>query len=174
MLDVIDFIADRGGDPKKVKESQRKRHAPEGVVDEVIALYEDARKTRYEASQIGSKINEVQKEIGKLKKAKEDATKLLEKKADLEKEKKMAEDDALLKENKRDFKAKSIGNYVHDSVPISDNEVCLLRVYKGCPRAEIICFAKSRTTTPSFEPGPQKTSRSRRKTASPTTKSSQE
>lgn len=43
MLDVNDFIAERGGDPKKIKESQRRRHAPEEIVDEVIAMFEDHR-----------------------------------------------------------------------------------------------------------------------------------
>ena len=76
MLDVLDFITDRGGDPKKVKESQRKRYADEAVVDEVIALYEDARASgflilcggpslighaaRYQVSQIKTQINGVQ------------------------------------------------------------------------------------------------------------------
>lgn len=46
MLDVLDFIADRGGDPQKVRESQKRRYADEGIVDEVIALYEDARASR--------------------------------------------------------------------------------------------------------------------------------
>jgi len=45
MLDVLDFIADKGGNPQKIKESQRRRFAPEEVVDEVIALYEDHRKS---------------------------------------------------------------------------------------------------------------------------------
>lgn len=44
MLDINDFIAERGGDVKKIKESQRRRHAPEEVVDEVIAMFEDHRK----------------------------------------------------------------------------------------------------------------------------------
>lgn len=44
MLDIFDFIVEKGGDPNKIKESQRKRYAPEEAVDEVIALYEDARK----------------------------------------------------------------------------------------------------------------------------------
>ena len=44
MLDVVDFIADRGGDPKKIRESQRLRNAPESAVDEVIALYEQHRR----------------------------------------------------------------------------------------------------------------------------------
>jgi seryl-tRNA synthetase len=44
MLDLADFVSDRGGDPNKIKESQRKRFAPENVVDEVITLYEEARR----------------------------------------------------------------------------------------------------------------------------------
>lgn len=44
MLDLNDFIAERGGDPKKIKESQRRRFASEEAVDEVIALYEEARR----------------------------------------------------------------------------------------------------------------------------------
>ena len=46
MLDVLDFIAERGGDPKKVKESQRRRYVAEEVVDEVAALWEDAYKSQ--------------------------------------------------------------------------------------------------------------------------------
>ena len=45
MLDIFDFIVEKGGDPKKIKESQRCRYAPEEAVDEVIALYEDHRKS---------------------------------------------------------------------------------------------------------------------------------
>ena len=45
MLDVIDFIAERGGNPEKIRESQRRRHAPVEIVDEIIALWEDHRKS---------------------------------------------------------------------------------------------------------------------------------
>jgi seryl-tRNA synthetase len=38
MLDVNDFITERGGNPEKIKESQRRRYAPVEIVDEVIAL----------------------------------------------------------------------------------------------------------------------------------------
>ena len=88
MLDVWDFIKERGGDPEKVRESQRRRNAPVAAVDEVIALYEDHRKSmnlahpflylrgnrihrslaKYEASQVGTRINANQKEIGAKKK----------------------------------------------------------------------------------------------------------
>jgi seryl-tRNA synthetase len=50
MLDVLDFVKEKGGNPEKIKESQRRRHAPEEVVDEVIALYEDHRKSTMQFS----------------------------------------------------------------------------------------------------------------------------
>ncbi|KAI9881371.1 MAG: Cytosolic seryl-tRNA synthetase [Pleopsidium flavum] len=131
MLDVFDFIEDKGGDPKKIRESQRRRYAPEEAVDEVIALYEDHRKSKfdpdylppelaltrpkYEASQIGTKINANQKEIGLKKRAQEDASELLLKKADLDKAKKVLEESALEKEAALQRKIRTIGNYVHDS-----------------------------------------------------------
>lgn len=122
MLDIFDFIVDKGGNPQKIKESQKRRYAPEEAVDEVIALYEDHRKTQYSATQINSKINETQKQIGVKRKAKENADDLISQKVDLEKEKKAliesaAEKDVVLKK-----KIITIGNIVHDSVPISDNE----------------------------------------------------
>ena len=46
MLDVFDFIVEKGGNPEKIKESQRRRYAPEEAVDEIVALYEDHRKSR--------------------------------------------------------------------------------------------------------------------------------
>jgi seryl-tRNA synthetase len=45
MLDIFDFVVDKGGNPEKIKESQRRRYAPEEAVDEVITLYEDHRKS---------------------------------------------------------------------------------------------------------------------------------
>lgn len=46
MLDIVDFIVEKGGNPQKIKESQKRRYAPEEAVDEVIALYEDHRKSQ--------------------------------------------------------------------------------------------------------------------------------
>ena len=50
MIEIQDFIVERGGDPKKIKESQRRRHAPEEVVDEVITLWEDHRKSKEQST----------------------------------------------------------------------------------------------------------------------------
>ena len=55
--------------------------------------------------------------------AKEDAGELLQKKGALEKEKKQLEDDAKKEEVELQKKLKTVGNYVHDSVPVSANEV---------------------------------------------------
>lgn len=47
----------------------------------------------------------------------------MEQKAALEKRKKDAEEVAAQKETERDRQIRLIGNYVHDSVPVSNNEV---------------------------------------------------
>ncbi|EWZ35622.1 seryl-tRNA synthetase [Fusarium oxysporum f. sp. radicis-lycopersici 26381] len=122
MLDIEDFIEERGGNPEKIRESQRRRHAPVELVDEVIALWQDARKTQYGVTQIGTQINGVQKEIGLKKRAKEDATELLKQKEELTEKKKIQEELAAAKNAELKVKAKLVGNYVHDSVHVSDNE----------------------------------------------------
>ncbi|KAF2999374.1 Cytosolic seryl-tRNA synthetase [Curvularia kusanoi] len=122
MLDINDFIAERGGDPEKIRESQRKRHAPVEIVDEVIELFEDHRKTQYAATQIGSQINGLQKQVGQKKKAKESADDLLAEMAELKKQKAAKEDEAAQKLVKLNQKAKSVGNYVHKDVPVSGTE----------------------------------------------------
>ncbi|KAI6781260.1 seryl-tRNA synthetase [Emericellopsis cladophorae] len=122
MLDVIDFIKERGGDPEKIRESQRRRHAPVEIVDDIIALWEDHRKTLYAATQFNGKINDVQKQIGAKKKAKENADDLLQQKIALEKEKKAINDEATEKDALLKKKVKSVGNIVEDSVPVSNNE----------------------------------------------------
>jgi seryl-tRNA synthetase len=44
MLDINDFIVARGGNPEKIKESQKRRGAPVETVDKVIELFEEARR----------------------------------------------------------------------------------------------------------------------------------
>ncbi|KAL9033645.1 MAG: hypothetical protein Q9214_007414, partial [Letrouitia sp. 1 TL-2023] len=122
MLDIVDFVKEKGGEPEKIRESQNRRFAKEQVVDDVIALYEDHRKTKYEASQIGTRINTIQKEIGSRKKRKEDASQLIQEKESLQEEKKKIEDSVLEKERALRKTIKTIGNYVHESVPISKSE----------------------------------------------------
>ncbi|KAI4167578.1 MAG: hypothetical protein LQ348_007635 [Seirophora lacunosa] len=133
MLDVVDFIKERGGDPNSIRESQRRRYAPEGAVDEVVALYEDHRKTKYEAQKVGNKINDTQKGIVIKKKAKEDAGDLIKVKADLQDQKRKLEESVVDKEEALQHKLKTIGNYVHDSVPVSESEDNNTRIRTWAP-----------------------------------------
>ncbi|KKA25957.1 hypothetical protein TD95_002149 [Thielaviopsis punctulata] len=119
MLDIQDFITERGGNPEAIRQSQRARGASVEIVDEIIELWQDHRKT---ATQIGSKINAVQKEIGAKKKAKENADELLQQKIALEKEKKDLLTAAEEKQTVLRNKAKTVGNIVHSSVPVSMTE----------------------------------------------------
>ncbi|KAI9695500.1 MAG: Cytosolic seryl-tRNA synthetase [Bogoriella megaspora] len=122
MLDLLDFVADKGGNPEKIRDTLRKRYEDPAIVDDVIAAWEDHRKTQYAATQFGSQINEIQKQIGKKKKAKESADAELAQKVQLEEEKAAKEKEAVGKLQTLRLKAKVIGNYVHDSVPVSNDE----------------------------------------------------
>lgn len=142
MLDVNDFVKERGGDPAKIKESQRRRHAPEAVVDEVIEMFEDHRKTQYEAATaMGAKINKVKKDMGENKKKKGDPEEfkaLMAQKDQLEKDKKDMEEQAEQKYVALMRKVKGIGNYVHDSVPVSDDEENNRLIRKWAPDGVIL------------------------------------
>ncbi|RYO86809.1 hypothetical protein DL762_004582 [Monosporascus cannonballus] len=122
MLDTDDFIEERGGNPNRIKESQRRRGASVELVDEVIEQWKVARAANYEVTQIGNQINAVQKQIGQKKKAKEDADDLIKQKEELQQRKKNQEDVAAAKNTELLAKVRLVGNYVHDSVPVSDTE----------------------------------------------------
>ncbi|KAI1261281.1 seryl-tRNA synthetase [Xylariaceae sp. FL1019] len=122
MLDVLDFITERGGNPEAIRESQRRRYAPVEVVDEIIAMWQDHRSTNYNATQIKTKMNDLQKQIGAKKKAKENADELLKERADLDTQHKAMLESAAEKEATMNKKLNTIGNFVHESVPVSDNE----------------------------------------------------
>jgi len=64
----------------------------------------------------------LQKEVGIKKKAKQDATELLAEIAAIKEEKRKKDDEAAAKLVKLTAKVKSVGNYVHPDVPVSDNE----------------------------------------------------
>lgn len=122
MLDINYFLTEKGGEPEKIRESQKKRGDSVEIVDEIIADYKNWTKIRFELDEKNKAINAVQKQIGQKFKAKEDASQLL-----AEKDKLTAEKKALVEsEQKADldlrFKVNTVGNIVHDSVVVSDNE----------------------------------------------------
>jgi len=78
---------------------------------------------QYTATQVKTKINEIQKQIGAKRKAKENTDDEMKQKAVLDKDHKALVDSAAEKLVALDKKIKTIGNIVHDSVPINNNEV---------------------------------------------------
>ena len=64
MLDINAFLADKGGNPEAIKESQKKRGAPVEIVDEIIQGYKDWTKIRFDLDAVNKKQNALQKQIG--------------------------------------------------------------------------------------------------------------
>eukprot|EP00127_Corallochytrium_limacisporum_P001773 Clim_evm4s80 gene=Clim_evmTU4s80 len=155
MLDIDLFRAEKGGDPEKVRESQRRRYAPVDEVDEVITIDEDWRKLSFQTDQCNRVGNAISKTIGMKMKAKEpqgdtdevpeslkdpnsedllnmakEADKLREfnvrqlkaLKAITEQRKKACGDKAAELVSRRDTLLRGMGNLVHETVPVSDDE----------------------------------------------------
>lgn len=78
---------------------------------------------QHSVDQINTRINDTQKQIGAKKMAKENADDLLRQNIDLKKEKKELVESAAAKDVTLRKKIGTIGNIVHDSVPVNDNEV---------------------------------------------------
>ena len=123
MLDILLFRTDQGGNPDLVRESQRRRYADVGLVDKVIEIDGEWRKTRGALDHANKAKGAVQREIGGYMKKKETPpSELLEKKKAAEEE--IAALEPKLKElaAQRDDTIGQIGNLVPDDVPVSDDE----------------------------------------------------
>jgi len=122
MLDLNDFRAEKGGDPEKIRESQRRRFAKVELVDEVITHDNDWRAARFNLDKLNREKSKIQKDVAAKYKSGEKADDLKEQIVQIEKlieegKKKETELKELL-----DKTIDKIGNIVHDSVPISKDE----------------------------------------------------
>lgn len=122
MLDINAFLAEKGGDPEKIKASQKKRGAPVELVDEIIADYKDWTTARYDLDQNNKAMNKLQKELAQKFKAKEDASDLLKEKDELASAKKALVEAEIEAEKKWKAKLNNVGNLVHESVVDSMDE----------------------------------------------------
>jgi seryl-tRNA synthetase len=122
MLDITQFIEEKGGNPELIRKSQAARYASVELVDEIIAGYKEWTKIRFDLDALNKEQNKIQKEIGLKFKAKEDASELLKQKDEVVEKKK----ELTLQEQEADknlkFKVNQVGNIVHESVPVSNNE----------------------------------------------------
>lgn len=123
-IDINALRKDRGGDPEKFREYQKKRFSNVDMVDTVIELDEQWKKAQGDWETCKMNSNGIQKSIKDLIKAKKkEETKPL-----IEERKSLLEKEAELKVNadelrkKLDIALSKIGNTVDDSVPVSQNE----------------------------------------------------
>lgn len=122
MLDINAFLVEKGGEPDKIKESQKKRGDSVELVDEIINDYKNWTKIRFELDAKNKEINIVQKSIGQKMKAKEDASELVAKKNQLTEEKKSLIEAEAKADSDVKSKINQVGNIVHESVVVSNNE----------------------------------------------------
>jgi len=125
-LDIKDFREN----PEMIRESQRRRHAPVEIVDEILAKDAEWRKARFELNEAQKALGLIGKEIGAVHRAKKTGgeadegklASLMEQKAAKEKEIEAlsAREAELDKEVRR--LVGTVGNIVHESVPVSADE----------------------------------------------------
>ncbi|EGR33298.1 seryl-tRNA synthetase, putative [Ichthyophthirius multifiliis] len=123
-LDINEFRPERGGNPNKVRESQKKRNAKIELVDEVIALDKGWVKTQFNYEAARKELNEKKKLIGERKKANKNDTcdELMKEKEEIEQKIEQLQQINVQAKLNLDEKLKKIGNIVHDTVPVDNNE----------------------------------------------------
>lgn len=133
MLDINLFREDRGGNPELVRESQRRRFKDVKLVDKVLELDAQWRTVRYDLDNISKTRNQLNAQLKEIKmKARNPETAMDpdgSKEARIKEEKAtLAEKEVDLKErvagveNQRDNVLKGIGNLIHESVPVYEDE----------------------------------------------------
>lgn len=149
VLSIDLFRTEKGGDPAKMKENQTKRFKDPKLVDTIVEKDEEWRKVRYNGDSLNKLKNLASKTVGEKMKKKEpqgdDSTlpesitkDLLVLTAEQLKELKVVQIKELVKlisqeieknnqtllllEGQRNDALKEMGNILHDSVPVTDNE----------------------------------------------------
>lgn len=122
MLDINLFRTEKGGNPELIRESQRRRYADVTLVDKVIEFDNEWRNVRFQLDGLNKEFNALNKEIATVRKAGGNSEELQEKSKEMKR--KIVEVEEKEKEviKQRDATLVLIGNVVHDSVPISDDE----------------------------------------------------
>ncbi|XP_075496178.1 LOW QUALITY PROTEIN: serine--tRNA ligase-like [Primulina tabacum] len=122
MLDINLFREGKGGNPEKIRESQRRRFANVELVDEVIQLDGLWRERQFKLDKLKKDFNQINKQIASLRISGDDISKMIastEEKKELIAKKEAEVQEALAALQSR---LQIIGNLVHDSVPISNDE----------------------------------------------------
>mmetsp|Transcript_7134 Transcript_7134/g.9934 ORF Transcript_7134/g.9934 Transcript_7134/m.9934 type:complete len:376 (+) Transcript_7134:51-1178(+) len=123
-IDINHLRPDRGGDPEKVKASQRARFADESIVDQIQELDAQQRTAKYQLDNMRKEKGDISKQVAATKKAdkKADVSELTGKSRGLDEQIKQQEQKFKDITSQTEKLLGKIGNIVHSAVPISDNE----------------------------------------------------
>jgi|ERR1711935_20008 len=133
MLDINLFREEKGGNPELVRASQRARYAPVEDVDRVIELDVAWRKVLQDCEQARKSKAQIQKKITPFKKAKEEVpAELLAEKDATDKQVIELETQMNVAAAARDKVLKALGNIVHESVVVDNDEDNNQVVFKTC------------------------------------------
>ncbi|URE33468.1 seryl-tRNA synthetase [Musa troglodytarum] len=122
MLDINIFRAEKGFDPERIRESQRRRFASVDVVDEIIHLDREWRQRQFELDALRRDANRLTKEVKNLKIAGKDATEVISSTEEARRLIAAKELEVIQAKATLDSKLETIGNLIHDSVPVSNDE----------------------------------------------------
>lgn len=123
-IDINLLREEKGGCPEKVAESERRRGRDPSVVAKLVDADKRWREATYSYEHGRRDLNAVNKEIGNRKKAdpKDACADLVSKTAEIKKRLQSLETQAAEAASTRDHLLKGIGNIVHDSIPVSNDE----------------------------------------------------
>ncbi|PRQ48899.1 putative serine--tRNA ligase [Rosa chinensis] len=125
MLDINLFREEKGNNPQIIRESQKRRFKSVKIVDEVIQLDKQWRQRKFELESLQkefNKINTINKKVAQFRISGQDATEEFKDTDEIKRliaEKEIEVREAL---NLLNSKLEVIGNLVHDSVPLHDDE----------------------------------------------------
>jgi seryl-tRNA synthetase len=121
---TIDIALFRNPDTlAQIREAQKRRCKKQEDIDAVIAADNKAREAKYAVDNLRGSRNKIQEEITEKKKKKEEVSQeLLAKKKEADEKLPQLEVEAKQAEAELATRLRGIGNFVHDSVPVSDNE----------------------------------------------------
>lgn len=122
MLDINLFREEKGHNPEIIRESQRRRFGNVELVDEVIKLDKEWRQRQFELESLRKDFNKINKQVAQLRISGGDATEMIKNTESTRNS--ITEKDAEVKEALKllNSRLEIIGNLVHDSVPISNDE----------------------------------------------------
>lgn len=125
VLDINLFRKEKGGNPEKIKESERNRFHDDTIVDKVIEFDEKWRKCIFQVEELKKEINAVNKEIGNRKKAdrKANVEDLIKKSLSLKEELPILENEEKYLLKQRNSYLAKVGNVLNSKVVVSKDEV---------------------------------------------------